>query len=110
MAISTPVTAYLFIDNRLGGSSDATPPDLSAMPWVTANGWAPVQTGTNRASNPAIPDEIGIDEGDDSTIEQRFSVYSQVFSSGSFQVEDANNGGRNMYGLAIQPLAVTATE
>jgi len=112
--VSKPVQAYLLIDNRLSDGDNATPPTFTStnMQWVVDEGWAAVRTGNNRTGNPNVPDEVGIDEGSDGTINQWYSVYTKAFPSGSFQLKQADSAGRNMYGtvITLQPPRVTITQ
>lgn len=111
--VSKPVQAYLLIDNRLNDGDNATPPTFTStnMQWVVDQGWAAVRTGNNRTGNPNVPDEVGIDEGTDGTINNWYSVYTKAFPAGSFQLKQADNAGRNMYGtvITLQPPRVTIT-
>ncbi len=103
VTVSQNVDVYLLIDNRLG-SDNTTPPALGpgAMQWVLDEGWTPVTTGANRTSNSSLPDEVGIDEGADGSINQWFSVYTKFFPAGTFQLKQADNPGNNMYGAVVQ--------
>ncbi|MCI0746500.1 MAG: Ig-like domain-containing protein [Verrucomicrobia subdivision 3 bacterium] len=105
VTVRVPVNAYLLVDNRLGdpNSSNADPPSFgpTKMQWVLDQGWAAVMTGANRSNNVSVPDEVGIDEGADGTINQWFSVYTKSFPAGTFQLRQADNAGQNMYGVVI---------
>jgi hypothetical protein len=112
--VSKPVQAYLLIDNRLSDGDNATPPTFTStnMQWVVDQGWTAVRTGNNRTANANVPDEVGIDEGTDGSINQWYSIYTKAFPAGSFQLKQADNSGRNMYGavITLQPPRVTITQ
>jgi len=79
ITLNQPANLYLLIDNRLGDADAATPPSIgptgAKMTWVDpAAGWTPVTTGSNRALSTARPDEIGIDESADGSINNWSSV------------------------------------
>ncbi|MBN2507691.1 MAG: tandem-95 repeat protein [Verrucomicrobia bacterium] len=103
VTVSKPVTAYMLIDNRLADGNLDDPPtfDATHMQWMLDEGWAPVQTGNNRNANPNAPDEVGIDESADGDLEGWYSVYSKAFPAGTFQIKQADNAGRNMYGVVV---------
>lgn len=107
VTVSSPVTAYMLIDNRLGKAdgSNTTAPALgpTSMQWILDGGWAPVMTGANRAGDMLLPDEVGIDEGADGGINQWYSIYAKDFPAGTFQLFQADNAGRNMYGVVVVP-------
>jgi hypothetical protein len=111
ITVNTPSRAYLLIDNRLGDTVGTTPPTFgpTKMQWVLTNGWLPHMTGRNRTSNPLVPDEVGIDEGADNTINQYYSVYSHDFPAGTFSTFQANNDGQNMYGVVVGPIPEPGT-
>jgi hypothetical protein len=102
---------YMLIDNRLGKPEppdNSTPPALGpgAMQWILDESWIPVMTGNNRAFDPNRPDEVGIDESADGTINQWYSVYAQIVGPGTFTLRQADNGGRNMYGAVVVATSV----
>jgi hypothetical protein len=103
VTVSQPVQAYLLIDNRLSDGNAADPPTFgsTSMQWVLDQGWTAVRTGNNRTNNINIPDEVGIDEGSDGTINNWYSLYTKAFPAGTFQLKQADNTGRNMYGVVI---------
>jgi hypothetical protein len=105
VSVSCDSHVYLLIDNRLTDANNANPPtfDATHMQWVVTEGWTPVITGLNRANNPTVPDEVGIDEATDGTINQWFSVYTKRFPAGSFTLKQADNAGQNMYGVVVKP-------
>ena len=85
---------YLLIDDRVGDDSNANPPDLSqAMTWVVDMGFQ--DTGQ----------KISIDENNDGSINQYYTIYSlPVVANDPVELLEQNNtGGRNMYGVAIPP-------
>jgi hypothetical protein len=93
---------YLLIDNRLGDGDSANPPNFSAnMTWVSQQGWFPYSVSGNRANNPALPDEVGIDEGANGTIENYYSVYTKFVAPGTLVLNQADNASRNVYGVVI---------
>ncbi len=101
----------MLIDNRLPDGDNTTPPGLgpTSMQWIIDDGWAAVTTGTNRAGDMALPDEVGIDEGADGSINQWYSIYAKDFSAGTFSLFQADNAGRNMYGVVVVPEPTSAT-
>ncbi len=103
VTVSGPVNVYLLIDDRLPDGDNTTPPQLGAgaMQWVLDEGWTPVMSGVNRTSDPTLPDEIAIDEGADGTLNQWYSIYTKAFAAGTFQLKQADNAGRNMYGVVV---------
>jgi len=103
VTVSQPVQAYLLIDNRLSDGNAADPPTFgsTSMQWVLDQGWAAVRTGNNRTANINVPDEVGIDEGADGSINNWYSIYTKAFPAGTFQLKQADNSGRNMYGAVI---------
>lgn len=106
VTVSSPVVAYLLVDNRLSDTDNSTPPtfDATHMAWVTSQGWAGVMTGNNRTHNMSVPDELAFDESADGTINQFFSVYSKSFPAGTFKLYQADNAGQNMYGVVVAPV------
>ena len=104
VTVANPSQAYMLIDNRLSDGDNTTPPQLGAdaMQWILDDGWAAVMTGTNRAGDMMLPDEVGIDEGADGSINQWYSIYSKDVPAGTFSLFQADNTGRNMYGAVVQ--------
>jgi hypothetical protein len=98
---------YMLIDNRLLDTNNADPPTFGPanMQWILDQGWIPVATGNNRFGDINRPDEVGIDESADGTINQWFSVYGLAVS-GTFSLFQANNAGQNMYGVVVVPTIV----
>lgn len=109
VTVNSPVTVYMMIDNRLSDGDTATPPtfDATHMQWMVDQGWTATAGGLNRTMDPARPDEVGIDEGSDGTINQYFSIYCKNFDTGTFTLLQADNGGRNMYGAVVIPEPAT---
>ncbi len=104
VTVANPSRAYMLIDNRLPDGENSTPPQLgeNAMQWILDDGWTAVMTGTNRNSDMMLPDEVGIDEGADGSINQWYSIYSKDVPAGTFSLFQADNAGRNMYGAVVQ--------
>jgi hypothetical protein len=104
VTVSRAVQVYLLIDNRLSDTDGATPPtfDAAHMQWVVDEGWAPVSTGVHHLRTAGAPDEVGIDEGADGTINQWYSVYTKTFPAGTFRLKQADNTGQNMYGAVVK--------
>lgn len=105
VTVNQPVTVYMLIDNRLSDNNNANPPtfDSTHMQWILDEGWLATANGLNRAKSTATPDEVGIDEASDGTINQWYSVYYKTFPAGTLNLRQADNGGRNMYGVVITP-------
>ncbi|MCP5524475.1 MAG: hypothetical protein H7A46_23335 [Verrucomicrobiales bacterium] len=108
VTVSQDVDVYMLIDNRTNkadGSNTAPPnigPGTGAMEWIDpAAGWEPVISAGNRRHDTRQADEVAIDEGADDTINQWYSVYRKQFAAGTFQLYQANNSGRNMYGVVV---------
>jgi hypothetical protein len=103
--VAQAVQVYMLIDNRLGDTDASTVPtfDAAHMQWIVDEGWTAVRTGNNRSGNSALPDEVGIDESADGTINNWFSIYTKSFPAGSFHLKQADNTGQNMYGVVVAP-------
>ncbi len=93
IALNDNAILYLLFDNRM---------PLPA--WVTDDGFTPVSTGANRAGSLAAPDEVGIDESADGTINNWFDVYSRVAPAGVAITHERGGTGNNMYGLVVGPV------
>jgi hypothetical protein len=127
---ATPVTAYLLLDNRLGGTA-TDPPTLGSggtglMSWVADDGWVIKNTGVSPNGQ---PDFAAIDEGNTITdfatratntgnlgtgagvlINNFFSIYEKSFPANStILLKEQNGGGINMYGLVVQPVPEPST-
>lgn len=105
VTVAQPSIVFMLIDNRLQDGDGNTPPTfgLANMQWILDEGWAPTITGTNHLGAFDRPDEVGIDEGQDGTINQFYSVYYKEFPAGVFTLRQADNAGRNMYGVVVIP-------
>jgi hypothetical protein len=111
VTIDAPATVYMLIDNRLQDGDGATPPTFGPanMQWILDQGWAATANGHNRAGDAGRPDEFGIDGGADGTINQYYSVYSKRFPAGTLSLLQADNAGRNMYGVVVAPIPEPST-
>ncbi len=102
ITIKDPSLVYLLIDNRLGDGDAATPPDFTTrMRWVAEQGFVPFSLNGNHVGNPGFPDEVGIDENADGTINNWSSVYGKIVPAGTFTVNEFGEDGRNMYGVVV---------
>lgn len=112
ITVSSPVRAYLLVDNRIGDGDTSDPPNLVASPdwaWIASN-WQPVITGANRTVSLALPDEFGWDESGDgvaigqgNSLAQWGSIYYRDFPAGTFSTYTQSYRA-NMYGLVIAPI------
>jgi hypothetical protein len=104
-------TVYLLIDDRLSDGDNLTPPTFgpTSMQWVLDEGWTPVVNGINRFADPARPDHVGIDESANGTIDQWASVYAKDFPAGTISLLQADNAGRNMYGVVVAQVPEPST-
>jgi hypothetical protein len=111
VTVSSGVRVYMLIDNRLQDTANGNPPtfDATHMQWILDEGWTPVMTGLNRTANAALPDEVGIDEGADGTINNWYSLYSKLFPAGTLRLKQADNAGQNMYGVVVVAAEIPAT-
>lgn len=109
ITVNHPVTVYMLIDNRLSDGDAATPPtfDATHMQWILDQGWLATAHALNRAQSAARPDEVGIDESSDGTINNWYSVYYKSYPAGTFSLLQADNANRNMYGVVITPEPAT---
>lgn len=102
IAIAQTSLVYLLIDNRLGDGDANTPPDFSTrMKWVTDQGWIPFSLNGNHMGNAAFPDDVGIDENADGTINNWSSVYGKLATPGTLTLNEFGEAGRNMYGVVV---------
>ncbi len=122
ITVSEDVLVYLLVDTRLTDGNAADPPESglepiywTAMAWLGADGYQPVMTGWNLTADPALPDLVGVDEGGDGLgagagINTYAAIYSKTQPKGTFSIYQADNAGRNMYGVVIKrlPNSVTA--
>jgi hypothetical protein len=111
VTLSSPATVYVLVDNRLQDGAGGDPPTFDPnMQWLIDDGFLPVTTGLNRTQDTTLPDEVGIDEGADGAgpgqgVNQWFSVYSKEFPAGTVVLRQADNAGRNMYGVVVTRVA-----
>lgn len=102
VAIAQTSLVYLLIDNRLSDGDANTPPDFSTrMKWVAEQGFVPFSLNGNHLGNPAFPDDVGIDENADGTINNWSSVYGKVVTPGTLSLGEFGEAGRNMYGVVV---------
>lgn len=103
VTLSTAARVYMLIDNRLSDGDAATPPtfDATHTQWIVDGGWLATANGLNRTVNLGAPDEVPFDEGSDGTINQFYSVYYKDFATGTLALLQADNAGRNMYGVVV---------
>ncbi|HEY9175292.1 MAG TPA: immunoglobulin domain-containing protein [Verrucomicrobiae bacterium] len=115
--VSEPVVVFMLVDNRLNDGANGDPPNYTqgvdpaawtTMTWLGTEGYQPLITGWNRANNPAWPDEVGVDEGSDGSVNNWYSVYWKQVPAGMFSLYQADNSGRNMYGAVVTPVAPRA--
>ncbi|MFN0130201.1 MAG: PEP-CTERM sorting domain-containing protein [Verrucomicrobiales bacterium] len=106
VTVNGAARAYMLIDNRLSDGNAATPPTFgpTSMQWILDQGWIATATANNRTASAGVPDEVGFDEGANDTIDQYFSVFYKDFGAGTFSLLQADNAGRNMYGVVVQPI------
>lgn len=111
VSVDTPSRVFMLIDNRLQDGDNATPPTFGPvnMQWILDESWTATSNGLNRSVNPFLPDEVGFDEGADGTINQWYSVYYRDVPAGSFTLRQADNAGRNMYGVVVMAVPEPAT-
>jgi len=119
ITLSEACYVYMLVDDRLGDTSNANPPNfpdwtldrtgdgLPDMAWIVEEGWEPVKTGWNRFGNPEWPDHVGADEGGDGVgagagINQWSSIYMKRMPAGTFTIKAAENNGQNMYGVVVK--------
>lgn len=99
VTVDHDVTMGLFIDWRVGDSDNANGPALGngVMDWVGAMGF--VDSGLTAE----------IDEGNDGSIDQTFSIYVLDVAAGTTLTLGAQDdgGGRNMYTVAAIPEPAT---
>lgn len=111
VTVNGAARAYMLIDNRLSDLDPLTPPTFgpTSMQWILDQGWIATATANNRTANAGVPDELAFDEGANDTIEQYYSVYYKDFGAGTFSLFQADNPGRNMYGVVVQPIPEPGT-
>lgn len=111
VTLAEEAMVYLLIDNRRGDGNGANPPEFdTGMTWVVEDGFQPVVTGVRRNLDEEWPDEIGVDEGADGAgpgqgVNQWSSIYAKLVPAGTVMLKQADNGGRNMYGVVVKTIA-----
>ncbi|MCX8109560.1 MAG: Ig-like domain-containing protein, partial [Verrucomicrobiae bacterium] len=112
VTVAEPALVFLLVDNRLSDGDAASPPDFSTglMSWLMDEGWRAVRTGYNRLGMLHLPDEIGVDESGDgvgpgASIDNYSSVYVKRVPAGTVTLYQADNSGRNMYGVVVKGVA-----
>jgi hypothetical protein len=111
ISVSEPAIIFMLVDNRLSNDSNGDPPNFAeginptswtvVMTWLGTEGYKPLLNGLNRTTNVTWPDEVGIDEGSDGTINNWYSIYYKQVPAGTSSIYQADNGGRNMYGVVV---------
>jgi hypothetical protein len=128
--VDGPVTAYLLLDNRLGGTAgnwshpNTDDPDLGgSLAWVVNDGWTRVNTGISPNGQ---ADYIGIDEGGSVSgpdarnhhdpgpgvgLNQFFAIYSKEVTDPDFVTRAVRQaaGNGNMYVVAVGPIPEPGT-
>jgi len=111
VTVDSPSTFYLLVDDRVndylpGSEYDDPsfgPPDTQ---WVLEDGWKRVNTGL---SPNGAGDYVGIDEGDNGTINQVCAVYSRTLTSpGSIKLGTEFDG--NIYCLVVSTNTLTSAK
>ena len=115
VTVDCPSTFYLLVDNRVNdyarGSEydDPTfgPPDTQ---WVLDDGWKRVNTGlTPVVTSTCAGDYVGIDEGNNGTINQVYAVYAKTLRKpGSITLGTEFDG--NIYCLVVSTNPVPAAK
>jgi hypothetical protein len=106
VSVDCPSTFYLLVDNRVNDYRDDSsqddpvfgPPDTQ---WVLKDGWKRVNTGLMPVLDSTHGgDYVGIDEGNDGTINQVYAVYCRTLSKpGSITLGTEFDG--NIYCLVV---------
>jgi len=102
VTVDCPSTFYLLVDNRVndylpGSEYDDPSFGLPDTQWVLDGGWKRVNTGLTPSGT---GDYVGIDEGDNGSINQVYSVYSKTLSkAGSIKLGTEFDG--NIYCLVV---------
>lgn len=106
VAVTGPATFYLLVDNRVNEFSSEKPysdpvfgaPDTE---WVLANGWVRVDTGlTGGLTTTNRGDYVAIDEGNNGTLNQVYSIFKKPMPKGGDVVLGTQFEG-NIYCLVI---------
>jgi hypothetical protein len=115
VTVDCPSTFYLLVDNRVNDYAPESsyddpsfgPPDTQ---WVLDDGWKRVNTGLTPVVTPTCAgDYIGIDEGNNGTINQVYSVYVRTLSKpGSITLGTEFDG--NIYCLVVSTNPVPLTK
>lgn len=111
VTVDCPSTFYLLVDNRVndylpGSEYDDPSFGLPDTQWVLRDGWKRVDTGL---SPKGAGDYVGIDEGDNGTINQVYAVYSRTLANpGSIQLGTEFDG--NIYCLVVSTNALTSAK
>ena len=115
ITVSKACVVYMLVDNRMPDDKANTSAPVfgttrdSNMGWLPLDGFTGVYSGINRDGSLDRPDEIGIDEGADGAgpglgVNQWYSIYAKQFPAGTLSIYQANNPGRNMYGVVVAPV------
>jgi len=114
VTVDRPATFYLLVDNRVNDYLPASayddpvfgPPDTE---WILADGWQRVNTGLTPRLTPAnAGDYVGVDEGNNGSINQAYAVYSRTLvQPGTVTLRTAFDG--NIYCLVISTNVVAYT-
>jgi hypothetical protein len=115
VTVDCPSTFYLLVDNRVNDYAPESsyddpsfgPPDTQ---WVLDGGWKRVNTGLTPAQAPtSAGDYIGIDEGNNGSINQVYAVYAKTLNRpGSVTLGTEFDG--NIYCLVVSTNPVPQTE
>jgi hypothetical protein len=134
LTFAEPVTAYLFVDNRVNGAASGTkgsttdPTLVGNVVWIANDGWTRVNTGFMPNGQ---PDYLGSDEGTGNIasadlrshtatnliagsgngLNNFFAIYSKTFPAGlnTGVTKAYGNGSPNFYGLAVAPVPEPGT-
>ena len=115
VTVNCPSTFYLLVDNRVNDFARGSeyddpvfgPPDTQ---WVLDDGWKRVNTGLTPVVTPACAgDYVGIDEGNNGTVNQVYAVYARTLSKpGSVMLGTEFDG--NIYCLVVSTNLLTAAK
>jgi hypothetical protein len=104
--VDQPATLYLLVDNRVNDYREESsyddpvfgPPDTQ---WILDDGWQRTNTGLTPVVTPTnAGDYVGIDEGNNGTINQIYAVYAKTLTKpGSVTLRTELDG--NIYCLVI---------
>ena len=116
VTVDCPSTFYLLVDNRVNDYAPESAYDdpafgLPDTQWVLDGGWKRVNAGLTPAQAPtSAGDYIGIDEGNNGSINQVYAVYAKTLSkAGSVTLGTEFDG--NIYCLVVStnPVPLTKT-